>query len=118
MADQEPARALYDRIMGMHEQTFREGRYELAYHLLAAALHAAEELNNEELLNQLGDIAVSCQKKIDALKPEHRLSSNSAKHRGNHAQYTALTAIAAAAKGRISAEHALARSRTQRAKLF
>jgi hypothetical protein len=117
MADQEPARQLYDRIMGMHDQTFREGRYDLAYHLLAAALHAGEELNNVELLDQIGALAAKCQRIIDSLKPDHRLSSNSAKHRGNHAQFTALTAIAAAAKGRITADRALERSRTTRANL-
>jgi hypothetical protein len=59
-------------------------------------------------------MAAASQKTIDALKPDHRLSSKSARRRGNHAQYTALTAIAAAAKGRISADLALERSRTRR----
>ena len=117
MAEQEPARQLYDRIMGMHEQTFGEGRYDLAYHLLAAALHAAEELNSIELLDHIADRAAKCQRSIDGLNPQHRLSSNSAKHRGNHAQFTALTAIAAAAKGRITADHALERSRMARSNL-
>jgi hypothetical protein len=117
MADQEPARQLYERILDMHEQAFRDGRFDLAYHLLAAALHAAEELNSIDLLSDISDLAAKSQKSIDELKPEHRLSSNSAHHRGNHAQYTALVGIAAAAKGRISADHALERSRTARSKL-
>jgi hypothetical protein len=117
MAQQEPAGQLYDRIMQMHQQSFREARFEVAYHLLAAALHAAEELSDLELLSRIADVAAKCQESIDRVKPQHRLSSKSAHHRGNHAQYTALVGIAGAAKGRITADHALERSRTARGTL-
>jgi hypothetical protein len=117
VSNQEPARQLYDRIIAMHAQAFREQRFDLSYHLLAAALHAAEELNSIDLLSDISDLATKCQETIDQMKPEHRLSSRSAHHRGNHAQYTALTTIAAAAKGRITADNALARSRTMRGNL-
>jgi hypothetical protein len=117
MAEQEPAGQLYDRIMDMHEQAFRDRRFDVAYHLLAAALHAAEELNSVELLSHISEVAATRQKSIDELRPEHRLSSNSAHHRGNHAQFATLVGIAAAAKGRITAEQALERSRIARGNL-
>jgi hypothetical protein len=117
MPEQEPARQLYDRILAMHDAAFREGRFDVAYHLLAAALHAGEELRSPEQLTRISEIASNCQKSIDGANPEHRLSSNSAHQRGNHAQFTALVGIAAAAKGRITADLALERSRIARGNL-
>lgn len=97
--------------MEMHQEAIQERRLELGYHLLAAALHAAEELDSLELLADIGQKAQACQAKLDRMQPEHRLSSTAAHRRGNTAQFTALAAIAAAARGRISADRALRRSR-------
>jgi hypothetical protein len=114
MSQPEPARQLYQRLVLMHEEAFAAGRFELGYHVLAAALHAAEELEDLELLNQLGRVAETRQQEIDAGYSAHRLSSTSARRRGNPAQYSTLAAIAAAARGRITAERALARSQRLR----
>ena len=100
-------------ITAVDVQAFAERQFCLSYHLLAAALYAAEGFDSM-LLIPTSDLAARCQKTIDEMKPQHRLSSNAARFRGNHAQHTALTSIAAAAKGRITAGHALARSRTAR----
>ena len=114
LPNREPADQLYQRLMEIHNQAFEAGRFELGYHVLAAALHAAEELNDADLLTEVGELAQHRQKKIDAIQPEHRLSSNSAHRRGNPSQYNALVTIAAAAKGRIAADHALERSQRAR----
>ncbi|MFL5402998.1 MAG: hypothetical protein ACJ8BF_09295 [Gemmatimonadales bacterium] len=114
MSDREPADQLYHHLLSLHEAAFEGGSFELGYHLLAAALHAAEELDSLELLTEIGKLAGERQKKVDELKPEHRLSSNSARKRGNPAQYAALVAIAAAVKGRITADRALHRSQNTR----
>ena len=111
----EPAEQLYSRLLDMHQNAAEAGRPELGYHLLAAALHAAEELESLERLAQVRQLAEASQKELDATRPEHRLSSGSAQRRGNTAQYTALAAIAAAASGRISADRALKRSRSVQA---
>jgi hypothetical protein len=110
----EPAEQLYHRLRVMYVEAVDAGRYELGYHLLAAALHAAEELDSLELLTQVTQLAEQQQRKLDAMKPEHRLSSNAARRRGNSAQYAALVAISSAARGRISADRTLRRSRNAR----
>jgi hypothetical protein len=101
---------LYRHLLDLHEEAFRASRFELSYHLLAAALHAAEDRDSVELLTEVGTLAEQCQQKVDALRPDHRLSSASARKRGNPAQYAALVSIAAAVRGRISADRALRRS--------
>jgi hypothetical protein len=111
----EPADQLYSRLLEMHQSAVEAERPELGYHLLAAALHAAEELESLERLAHIRQLAEACQKKLDAAKPEHRLSSGAAHRRGNTAQYTALAAIAAAASGRVSADRTLKRSRSVQA---
>jgi hypothetical protein len=110
----EPAEQLYHRLRAMHDEAIEAGRYELGYHVLAAALHAAEELDSLELLTEIGALAGERQRMLDDLQPEHRLSSNAAHRRGNSAQYSALVSIAAAARGRISADRTLTRSRNAR----
>jgi hypothetical protein len=99
----------------MHQEALEAGRPELGYHLLAAALHAAEELGSLERLAEIRHLAEDRQKQLDRAGPEHRLSSSAAQRRGNTAQYTALAAIAAAASGRISADLTLRRSRSVQA---
>lgn len=111
----EPAEQLYSHLLEMHQNAAEAGRPELGYHLLAAALHAAEELGSLERLAHVRQLAKDCQKELDAARPEHRLSSGAAQRRGNTAQYTALAAIAAAASGRISADRTLKRSRSVQA---
>lgn len=109
MSTPEPADQLYHRLLQMHEEAFVAGRFEAGYHILAAALHVAEELESMELLTAVSELAKKRQREMDALQPTHRLSTRSAARRGNTAQYTALAAIATAVKGRISADLALER---------
>jgi hypothetical protein len=44
---------------------------------------AAEEVDNTDLLTEIGALAEERQKQIDSLRPEHRLSTGSAGQRGN-----------------------------------
>src|SRR5215218_1311433 len=109
-AEQE-ADKLYRILMQMHEEAFAAGLFEVSYHLLAAALHAAEELNDTERLTRVETLATQRQAGIDRTQPQHKVSSASANGRGNFALFTALSATAGAARGRIAAEQAVARIR-------
>jgi hypothetical protein len=108
----EPAEQLFARLLEMHREAFENERFDVAYHLLAAALHAAEELQSAERLGTVGAIAEQRQRALDAQEPNHRLSTTSANHRGGLPQYTALVGIAQAVRGRIAAESARERART------
>jgi hypothetical protein len=102
---------LYGTLMQIHEETFDAGLFEVSYHLLAAALHAAEEANDIERLTQVETLAKQRQAEIDRTQPQHKVSSASANGRGNFALFTSLAAIAGAARGRIAADQAVARIR-------
>jgi hypothetical protein len=106
-----PADKLYQHLLQLHHDTFEAQRYELSYHVLAAALHAAEELNSVALLTNVQSVAANRQAEIDQLQPEHRISSMAAKVRGNFALFTSLANIAGAARGRIAADQTLGRLR-------
>ena len=95
---------LYRNLLQMHGDAFQAGRYELGYHLLAAAFHAADELEHVDLLTEVGALAETRQREVDAITPEHRLSTASAQRRGIQPLYRVLAAIVASAKGRIAAE--------------
>jgi hypothetical protein len=107
----QPADELYEHLLQLHDDTFEAERYELSYHVLAAALHAAEELNSVELLKSVQGVAAKRQAVIDQLRPQHRISSEAAKGRGNFALFTSLANIAAAARGRIAADQTVERLR-------
>ncbi|HEY9016255.1 MAG TPA: hypothetical protein VIM84_14475 [Gemmatimonadales bacterium] len=109
MSHREPAEELYQKLLAMHEDAFAAGRFDVAYHVLAAALHAAEEVPSIELLMAVRDLAEQRQKALDAMEPQHRLSSLSAGRRGHTPQYTALATIAMSVKGRIEADNAVER---------
>ena len=95
----------------MHGQLFAEERFEIAYHVLAAALHAAEELNRLESVTFLQQLAVERQEEIDRSQPDHLISSASSGRRGNLAMFATLAATARAAAGRIRADHAVQKRR-------
>lgn len=109
MPQHEPIDQLYQKLLAMHEDAFVAGRFDLAYHVLAAALHAAEEVPSIELLMAVRDLAEKRQEALDTMEPQHRLSSLSAGRRGHTAQYTALATIATSIKGRIEADLAVER---------
>jgi hypothetical protein len=107
----EAADKLYQRIMQMQDQAFAAGRYEVAYHLMAAAMHAAEELNRVDLLENLEALAMTRQSEIDKTAPAHAISSASAHGRRNSALFANLATTAAAARGRLAADSVVRRMR-------
>ncbi len=107
----DPADKLYNRLMQLQEEAFEAGRFEVAYHLMAAALHAAEELHRVDLLDELGRRASSRQTELDSREPEHAISSASAQRRGQSALFATLATTAAAARSRVAAQAAVGRLR-------
>ncbi len=59
-----------------------QGNYEAVYHFLMGALHVADRRGDLELVGQLSRLAQSYRVEIDALRPEHHLSTAAAARRG------------------------------------
>jgi len=100
---------LYQRLMQMQEEAFKAGRFEVSYHILAAAVHAAEELNSVALLEEIGVLATARQAGLDARDSTHTISTASAQGRGNPALFANLSVTANAARTRIAADAAVGR---------
>lgn len=76
------AAALYDGAMTLSRAAFAGRHYAVAYHELAAALHAAYDLGDDARLSAVGEVAVEQGMWLDDHEPDHELSAQSAASRG------------------------------------
>lgn len=79
-------------------------QYEVAYHALAAALHAGESLSDQETCRLIERYAEECRQHIDLRAPAHRLSSRSAQARGHESIFRQLAVTAQSARLRLESE--------------
>jgi hypothetical protein len=96
------AAELYAQLLEMYRTAFGERRFEISHHLLAAALHAAEEASDLTGLAQVEKLAAESQSAIDRNQSSVAMSSESSGSRGNVARFTALAATARAVRGRLA----------------
>ncbi len=81
---------MYDQLMDINKQAFEQGHYEVAYHILAAALHCALLLNEQAVLIALEQRAREQRDWIDSSVSQHPLSTQSASLHGHASVYTSL----------------------------
>lgn len=86
---------LYERLIAAHQEAFAGGFYETAYHILAAALHRAQDLGSEDLLATVEQLALQDLDVIDQHAPIHILSSQQASLRATNPLYKMLANQAA-----------------------
>lgn len=79
-------------------------QYEIAYHALAAALHAGENLNDQETCRLIERYADETRQHIDVRTPAHKLSSRSAQARGHEGIFRQLAITAQSARLRIESD--------------
>ena len=60
------ARVLAEQLMRINRASYADGRYEVAYHVLGAALHCAEELVDLEMAVAVQQRAESQQAELDS----------------------------------------------------
>jgi hypothetical protein len=82
--------------MVINREAFSGEHYEVAYHALAAALHSACDDADQERVRSVQEIAIEQRDWIDEHEPEHRLSSKSARKRGQQSMFSMLERQAAA----------------------
>lgn len=100
MGAEEKVTGWFDRLMAINAELFADGHFEAAYHALMAALHLAEDAEQEERLLEVSRVAERQRDHIDGLKPPHVLSSESARSRGHDSVY-ALAVRQATVRARI-----------------
>jgi hypothetical protein len=81
---------LYEQLMDINGEAFGRGLYEVAYHVLAAALHAALSVESEAFLASIEQRAREQRDWIDTYAADPPLSSPSASSHGHASAYTSL----------------------------
>jgi hypothetical protein len=88
----------------LFEAAREAGQYEVAYHALAALLHAAEALADVDTCGLVERSANACREVVDAHGMRHRLSTESAAARGHESIFRQLALTAASARLRMEAD--------------
>jgi len=81
---------VYQRLMGINQETFAGRHYNVAYHALAAALHCVQTLNEIQRLVEIERMANEQMEWIDAYHPKYEHSTQSAASRGQKVSSTML----------------------------
>jgi len=91
---------LRDTLLALYECARALDAHEIAYHALAGALHAAEQLHDEATLEVIESHA---RQHVSLMDASHRLSAQSAAERGHHS-FEQLALLAGAARLRLKGE--------------
>src|SRR5262245_21468747 len=107
-------RPLFTAIISLNSEAAKAREFEVAYHLLAAALHAAEKTNDEDGIEDVRRLATDQGAAVDAV-PDHPLASVNATRRGTMPLYETLLMMARAKLAQIKAQRVIdeGRSRTR-----
>jgi len=101
----------YDTLLDLARNQSTARHYEVAYHILMAALHCAEDAADAARLREVARLFRQDRKAIDAIEPPHRLSTQSAHTRQSIFEAGAITAEAEIK--RLESEHLLADLRSR-----
>jgi hypothetical protein len=110
----ETVEELRDELRRLYGPAFAARQHEIAYHILAALLHAGETLRSVEVLDEIEGLARRHLTRIDLEEPKHLHSSRSADSRGNPSIFAHLAVTAAAARARVKAELLLEKQEQKR----
>lgn len=95
---------LFNVLLGLHEECAAARLDEVAYHLLAGALHCAESSGSLEDVTRVIKLAHAEQRRLDEQRPAHLMSTRQADGRGTTPLYASLAATGEAMRARIRAE--------------
>jgi len=104
MPASEAIRPILEQLLELHRAAFELRQHEIAYHALAAAAHAADVLEDLEMLNRVAQLSRDELAWLNAHEPGHRLSSESAKSRHHQSIFEQLGVTATNMRKRHEAE--------------
>ena len=78
---------LYDHLLELNGTAFAGGEYDVAYHIMMAALHCGEALADAPAVERIERLAIEQLESIDANAPQYEHSTASAARRGNVSIY-------------------------------
>jgi hypothetical protein len=99
---------LLHRLLSVSNAAADAGEFEVAYHSLMAALHAAERVGfdtgNANVFAEIERIGKVQSARIEKIKPPHQLSKYAARNRGHVSVHETLLLHTKSARMRIEAE--------------
>jgi hypothetical protein len=99
-----PTGSAFESLMNISRATAEAGSFEVAYHALAAAMHAAELEKDLEALDRALDACVTQHAMIESISPPHPLSKAGAEKRHTVPLYDSLLRTIESTRNRISTE--------------
>lgn len=90
MTEPSASRDLYERLMAIGREAFDAELFSAAYHALAAAMHCARTLPEDEALETVSREAFRQLKHIDAHAPAYEHSTQAARDRGHESIFSML----------------------------
>jgi len=95
---------VYDYLLNANAQAVAAVDYDTGYHMLAAALHLAQSMNDAERLKEISKRAGRQQIAIDTFNPDYHHSTSSARTRNNKGIFETLAKQAIVASSMVSAK--------------
>lgn len=102
---------MLSELLTMNAQAASRGEYDVAYHLLMAALHAADHEKDAAAVERIAGLAKEQGAAIERLQPSHLLSRAQAQTRGQTAVFDSLLAHVEAVRLRLQSEEQRGRRR-------
>jgi len=96
--------SLRERLVAMYDEARALGQHQVAYHALAAVLHAGESLHDIDTIDLVEKRAKEHAAWLNVNDPRHPMSAESASTRGNQSMFEQLAITAVAVRARIKAE--------------
>jgi len=97
---------LYADILALNQTAAAARQYEVAYHLLAAALHAAEIARDTERIEAILRLAIQQGVAVDG-ELNHPMAADNARKRGNTPLYESLAGTARAKLAQIESQRVI-----------
>jgi hypothetical protein len=94
----------FGRLMAISANSAADGHFEVSYHALAGAMHAADDAHDSAALSVVADCCKERQAIVDARKPTHKMSTRSARERGNMPLFSSLGVSTGATRARLCAK--------------
>lgn len=101
---------MLNEVLKLNADAAAEGEFEVAYHLLLAALHVAEGRKDALVLDRITQLAREQGAAIERVQPPHPLSRKQAHLRGQTALFDSLLAHIEAVRLRLHSDEQRARA--------
>ena len=96
--------AMPSELLELNQRAAGQGQFEVAYHLLMAALHFADDARDVGALNEIARRGREQGQAVEQVKPSHTLSRAHAQLRGQTAIYDSFAAHVEAVRLRLQSD--------------